>query len=145
MRLHYILTLAFILVLFRVDAFNTASGTSRFLRQNVASHTSDGSTHIPLTIHGTTSNPLITPSSLIILKASSSSGETGKPNLSSSVESNINAIVEKTQTPWAVTPTIIRRFAVASMFVSLLAMGLQQPAYANALDIIQEKVVSTWN
>ena len=137
------LTLAFILVLLKVDAFNTASKPIRFLRQNVASHTSSGATHTSLTIHSSSSNTLIAPCSKITLKGSSSSSESGKPNFVTSVESYIDINDEKSQTPWAVTPTMIKRFAAASTIISLLALGLQQPAYANALDIIQEKVELT--
>ena len=114
--------------------------SSRFLREHITRSSApypDSAAHSLLKIHSTNSNTVTTPSSKITLKASSFSGESANQNLSPFDSNN-----EKTPTPWTIPPTttIIKRFVAASTIISLLALGLQQPAYANALDILQEKV-----
>lgn len=117
--------------------------SSRFLREHITRSSApypDSAAHSLLKIHSTNSNTVTTPSSKITLKASSFSGESANQNLSPFDSNN-----EKTPTPWTIPPTttIIKRFVAASTIISLLALGLQQPAYANALDILQEKAKSS--
>ena len=52
---------------------------------------------------------------------------------------------ERSQISRTVAPATIKRFVAASAIISLFALGLQQPVYANALDILQEKVICSFD
>ena len=142
MRALATLALVFILALFRGDAFNTASiRPNFFLRQKDATHISGDTTLTPLRIHSTDRNTQITHNRKVLLKASSSGGTSGKFDLSLLVNNKSDIYNERTQISQAISPAIVKRFVAASLIISSLALGLQQPAYANALDILQEKVM----